>query len=138
MSRKEWIPLAVIVPPAGLLWAWSASVKGSIGDVFSYAIAGAATGVLLGTTARAFASAPVNGASLGLSGALGFAILTPLLAALMNNATDVVITSVVLLVATISIATIAGALWSIIDQMGQAFNEWRDGHRPFTPGGAHR
>lgn len=138
MSRRDWIPFAVIVPPAGLLWAWSASVKGSFGAVLLYSIAGAATGILLGTTARAFASAPLSRTAITVSGALGFAILTPLLAVLMTNATEVITASVVLLVSGVALAAIAGALWSVIDQMGEAFSEWRDTHHRLTLGGAHR
>ena len=138
MSRRNWIPVLVVVPVAGFLWAWSASIRGGIGGVFLYSIAGAATGIVIGTTGRAFASAPLDRASVFASGILGFVVLTPVLAAVMTDSTDVIGASLILLVSGVSIAAIAGALWSVIDQMGDAFVEWRHAHNRLTPGGAHR
>jgi hypothetical protein len=135
----RWIRLALIVLAAALMWSWASSIRDGFVPVLMYAIAGAATGIAVGTTARAFASVSFTLISTIVSGALGLLFLTPMLAVLMAGSDSNTGPLVILLLCAAALAAIAGAVWGVLDRMSEAYDEWRHTERRgLTLGGAHR
>jgi len=126
-----------VAAAAVIMWMWAISVRNGIAYVLLYSMAGAATGIVVGTTARAFASSKVTKASTITGGILGFLILTPILAMLLTGGGSTG-PFVILLLSAASLAAIAGAVWGVLDRMTEAYTEWRTGPRGLIPGGAHR
>ena len=139
MSKRRYLlRLAVVAAAGGLLWGWGASVRGGLGPVLLYSIAGAATGIVVGTTSRLFALFQVDRSSVTTSGVLGILFLTPLIAVWLSDVVADPGSSVVLLISAIAAAAIAGALWGIFERVREAFADWR--HRNsnnFIIRGAH-
>ncbi|HKY98504.1 MAG TPA: hypothetical protein VJL35_11655 [Gemmatimonadaceae bacterium] len=70
--------------------------------------------------------------------AIGFLVLSRLLASVMTGAADIISTSVVLITSVVGIVAIAEAVWGIIEQAETALDERRHTHHRLTSGGSHR
>ena len=133
MSKARLVGIAMIVPAAWFLWARAATTEGSLQGVLAYAIAGALSGLLLTWIAREFAYVKFSRQSAVDSSVIGFLILTPLIAMLIDDNPDPSnSSSVVLAVAAAGAAALSGSVWAVVKLAGEAFGEW--GERHSVPG----
>ena len=125
MSNKRFLGISATVAAAGFLWTRAASSEGSLRAVFGYAIAGTLSGFLLTLIAREFAYVQFTRQTAVDSSGIGFLILTPLIAMLLDESADPSnSSSVVLAAAATGAAALSGAVWAVVKLAGQAFGEW--------------
>lgn len=134
MLKSGWIRVAVLVPAAGFLWARGARTEGGVGPMLSYALPATLAGVAIAWIAREFAFLSFGRRTAATGAAIGFLILTPLLAILLDDNADPSNSSaVVLAISAGAAAAMGGAVWAVMRLAADAFAEWRSEKRVHLP-----
>jgi predicted membrane protein len=131
----------VVLTLAAVLWIKAAVSRDSLVEVTRYSFAGAFGGFALHWIFQRFASLVPTAESARRSAMIGFLILTPVAAILLDSQGSQPSSVMVLALTVAAAAAMAGALWSIVLLAHDAFTEWRHlrnrNVRDLTPAGAH-